>query len=78
MYDPLDRDLDHDYKQLDPLLTGELPYSVNKISTMGAQDAQPPKDSMVLERLHKTTHEFQREAKPSPMQFVRQVRSTFR
>ncbi|XP_076246155.1 trehalose transporter 1 isoform X2 [Calliopsis andreniformis] len=73
MYDPLDRDHDHDYKQLDPLLVGEPPYSVNKKLNMDSQDAKPPKDAIVMDRLHGITHQFQREAKPSSMRFASQV-----
>nr|XP_033341234.1 facilitated trehalose transporter Tret1-like isoform X1 [Megalopta genalis] len=63
IYDPLDKDLDHGYKQLQPLLTGEqTPYTVVKGSTMSAQDVKSPKEPISREKLH---DEFQREPAPT-------------
>ncbi|XP_078049843.1 trehalose transporter 1 isoform X1 [Augochlora pura] len=60
IYDPLDKDLDHGYKQLQPLLAGQqTPYTVVKGSTMSTQDVKSPKDP---EKLH---DEFQREPTPT-------------
>lgn len=63
IYDPLDKDLDHGSKQLQPLLAGEkTPYTVVKVSTMSSQDVKSPKDPISHEKLH---DEFQREPKPT-------------
>ncbi|XP_076280288.1 trehalose transporter 1 isoform X2 [Lasioglossum baleicum] len=63
IYDPLDKDLDHGYKQLQPLLVGEqTPYTVVKGSTMSSQDVKSPKDPISHEKLH---DEFQREPQPT-------------
>ncbi|XP_031847113.1 trehalose transporter 1 isoform X2 [Nomia melanderi] len=66
IYNPLEKDLELDYKQLDPLLAGEQPpYSVvpSKVSAMSSQDVKSPKDSIGMEKLHETAYQFQRETK---------------
>ncbi|XP_043265491.1 facilitated trehalose transporter Tret1-like isoform X1 [Colletes gigas] len=73
IYDPLEKDLDHDYKQIDPLLAGDQPpYSVTTKSNMSSQDSKPLKASSGGDR-HKSSYEFQREPKPSLMRFATQV-----
>ncbi|XP_054005679.1 facilitated trehalose transporter Tret1-like isoform X1 [Hylaeus anthracinus] len=70
IYDPLEKDLDHDYKQLDPLLTGDQPpYSLIPKSNMSSQDSKPLKVPAGLDQ----HHQFQREPTPSCMRFVPQV-----
>ncbi|XP_076658649.1 trehalose transporter 1 isoform X2 [Halictus rubicundus] len=70
IYDPLDKDLDHGYKQLQPLLVGEqTPYTVVKGSTMSSQDVKSPKDPISHEKLH---DEFEREPKPT-LRYTSQV-----
>ena len=73
MYDPLDKNLDPDYKQLDPLLAGEPPYSVNTKAAMSSQDVKVPKDAISMERLRKPSLQFPKEVKPSVMRFATQV-----
>ncbi|CAD1478513.1 unnamed protein product, partial [Heterotrigona itama] len=72
IYDPLDRGLDHDYKQLDPLLVGEPPYTgveITKPTTiMSSQNVKPPKDTVPV--LHT---QFEKEPKLSIMRFASQV-----
>ncbi|KOX76211.1 Facilitated trehalose transporter Tret1 [Melipona quadrifasciata] len=70
IYDPLDRGLDHDYKQLDPLLVGEPPYTGVEITkpSMSSQNVKPPKDSVPV--LHT---QFEKEPKLSIMRFANQV-----
>ena len=73
IYDPLDKNLDPDYKQLDPLLAGEPPYSINTKATMSSQDVKVPKDAISMERLRKPSLQFPKEAKLSVMRFASQV-----
>ncbi|KAF3424857.1 hypothetical protein E2986_00970 [Frieseomelitta varia] len=70
IYDPLDRGLDHDYKQLDPLLVGEPPYTGVEITkpSMSSQNVKPTKDSVPV--LHT---QFEKEPKLSIMRFANQV-----
>ncbi|XP_076751374.1 trehalose transporter 1 isoform X2 [Xylocopa sonorina] len=70
IYDSLDRGPDHDYKQLDPLLNGEIPYTgliANK-QDMSSQDAKSFNVSGEGNR-----HQFQKEEKPSRMRYASQV-----
>lgn len=68
MYDPLDKGIDHDYKQLDPLLVGEPPYAGIELTkpSMSSQNVKPTKDS-------DTVMQFQKEPKPSIMRYANQV-----
>lgn len=77
IYDPLDRDLEADYKQLDPLLSGEHAKPTPITVPMNSQDSiKPPKDAVVnLERL--ASAQFQKDAKPSPMRYATQVLAAF-
>lgn len=70
MYDPLDKGIDHDYKQLDPLLVGEPPYTGIELTkpSMSSQNVKPTKDSDTVMRT-----QFQKEPKPSIMRYANQV-----
>lgn len=70
IYDPLDKDQDADYKQLDPLLSVEQSPSTDIL--MDSQNEKPPKDVQ-----DKTTRmpstEFQKSDKPTIMRYTTQV-----
>ncbi|KAL6266492.1 hypothetical protein P5V15_003341 [Pogonomyrmex californicus] len=68
IYDPLNKDQDVDYKQLDPLLPSEQSPSI-KIS-MDSQDIKLPKD---VEPIRLPSTEFQKEPKPSWLRFAAQI-----
>lgn len=78
IYNPLEKDHEHDYKQLDPLLAGEQPpYTVvpSKVSAMSSQDLKSPKESIGMEKMQETAYHFQREKKQK--HFATQVISRF-
>lgn len=60
IYDPLEKDQDADYKQLDPLLPSEQHPN---IKIMVSQEEKLPKD--VQESIRMPSTEFQKEARPS-------------
>ncbi|CAK9831235.1 hypothetical protein ANTRET_LOCUS8268 [Anthophora retusa] len=75
IYDPLDKDLDHDYKQIDPLLAGKPPYTdvISIKANMGStHDEKLSKESIAGSR-YCVPSQFQNEVKPSPLRFASQV-----
>ncbi|XP_071561823.1 facilitated trehalose transporter Tret1 isoform X1 [Temnothorax nylanderi] len=67
IYDPLNKDQDVDYKQLDPLLPSEQSLSI----LMDPQDVKLPKDRQEPTRL--PSSQFQKEPKPSWLRFAAQI-----
>ncbi|XP_077263174.1 trehalose transporter 1 isoform X2 [Temnothorax americanus] len=67
IYDPLNKDQDVDYKQLDPLLPSEESLSI----LMDPQDVKLPKDLQEPTRL--PSSQFQKEPKPSWLRFAAQI-----
>lgn len=69
IYDPLNKNQDVDYKQLDPLLPSEQNSSINIL--MDSQDMKMPKDSQ--EPIQLPSSEFQKESKSSWIRYAAQV-----
>ncbi|XP_028048848.1 facilitated trehalose transporter Tret1 isoform X2 [Monomorium pharaonis] len=69
IYDPLNKNQDVDYKQLDPLLPSEQNSSINIL--MDSQDVKLPKD--LQEPMRLPSSEFQKVPKPSWIQFSTQI-----
>lgn len=74
IYDPLDKDHDHDYKQLDPLLNSESPYAgiVGNKRKMSSQDIKMKESAMGSGKLHGSL-QGPKESKPSVMRYTSQV-----
>ncbi|XP_034173018.2 trehalose transporter 1 isoform X1 [Osmia lignaria lignaria] len=74
IYNPLDKDHDHDYKQLDPLLNSESPYAgiVGNKRKMNSQDIKMKESAVGSGKLHGTM-QGPKESKPSLMRFTSQV-----
>ncbi|CAL7946698.1 unnamed protein product [Xylocopa violacea] len=72
IYDSLDRGADHDYKQLDPLLNGEIPYK-GLIANKQDMSGQDVKSFNNVSAEASSRHQFQKEEKPSAMRYASQV-----
>ncbi|CAL7946697.1 unnamed protein product [Xylocopa violacea] len=71
IYDSLDRGADHDYKQLDPLLNGEIPYK-GLIANKQDMSGQDVKSFNNVSAEASSRHQFQKEEKPSAMRYASQ------
>ncbi|XP_011152468.1 facilitated trehalose transporter Tret1 isoform X2 [Harpegnathos saltator] len=71
IYDPLEKDQDADYKQLDPLLSIEQSPGTDD-TDMDPQNMKPPKDVQDVS-IHLPPTEIQKSDKPSKMRYATQV-----